>query len=189
VNSSPIAIRGCALLADHPQPLGVLGGEQVLQEEQLELLEVLGQLDGLDRGKPGVHVVQELDVLAELLTQLGEHLRHHARVEQRFPRVRRDRVPADRRRPRGLRRAVRRRTGDRHLHADVTVALAQVCADVVLQLLDVTAARVRVDRHRGTGPAAEQLPDGHPGLLALDVPQGFVDAADRVVEHRPAAPV
>ena len=46
-----------------------------------------------------------------------------------------------------------------------------------------------IDRRRLAALAAQQLVDRHVGQLALDIPQGLVDAGDGVVEHRAVAPV
>ena len=54
---------------------------------------------------------------------------------------------------------------------------------------EVAARGVGVQRRRLAALAAEQLVDGHARPLALDVPQRLVDAGQRVVQHRPAAPV
>src|SRR5690606_28748227 len=59
----------------------------------------------------------------------------------------------------------------------------------VLHLDDVTAGRVHIDGNRRPAPSAEQLPDRHPGLLALEVPQRHVDARDGVVQHGAVPPV
>ena len=48
---------------------------------------------------------------------------------------------------------------------------------------------MRIARHREAALAPEQLIDRHVGPLALDVPQGLVQAAQRVVQHGPIAPV
>ena len=46
-----------------------------------------------------------------------------------------------------------------------------------------------IQRRGHAALATEELIDRHTRALALDVPQRHVDAAQRVVEHRPAAPV
>ena len=50
-----------------------------------------------------------------------------------------------------------------------------------------TPAEVVVEAHLLAHGAAEQLPHGHAQVLALDVPEGLVDATDRGHLHGPAA--
>jgi hypothetical protein len=48
---------------------------------------------------------------------------------------------------------------------------------------------VDVEGRGHAAAAAEEVIEGHPGQLALDVPEGHVDAGHSVVQHRAAAPV
>ena len=57
--------RDRRLLAQQREPADVLGREAVLEEEEPELLELLGQPDRLDRRDALVDVVQQLDLVAE----------------------------------------------------------------------------------------------------------------------------
>ena len=61
--------------------------------------------------------------------------------------------------------------------------------DVDAELFESGAARVAVDHHPVAGRAAEQLVDRESGDLAIEIPQGHVDGADRGHRHRTAAPV
>ena len=58
------------LLPDLPEVGDVLRRDRILQEEELERLDVLGELDGLARRDPLVDVVQQFDLVAQLLAAL-----------------------------------------------------------------------------------------------------------------------
>ncbi len=75
------------------------------------------------------------------------------------------------------------------LHADVAQPLLHERLRLVTQFLGVSPGSVLVDRRGLAHLAAKQVVQGHPGLLALDVPKRLVHARDGVVQHRPVAPV
>ena len=83
----------------------------------------------------------------------------------------------------------RPQSGDRGLDADRPVSLIEVRPHVVEQLGKITAGCVAVGHQSGSGCAAEQLVQRHPGGFRLDVPQRDIDGGDRRHRHRPAAPV
>ena len=58
--------RRAGLRAELLEVADVLGAERVFEEEQLERLQVLGQLDRQDRRHALVHVVQQFHLVAEL---------------------------------------------------------------------------------------------------------------------------
>ena len=62
-------------------------------------------------------------------------------------------------------------------------------AGVLFHFREARAAGVEIAIRPVPDLAAEQLIERHPGALALDVPERDVDAAHRVEEHRPVAPV
>ena len=68
-------------------------------------------------------------------------------------------------------------------------ALFYQCLDVLFVLDAAPPFRDHVHGGRLSRLAAEQVVDRHPRHLALDVPQGLVDAADGVVEDGAVAPV
>jgi hypothetical protein len=187
--------RRAGLRSKEAQVLLVLRRNRVLQEEQPVGLEVLGELDGHDRGHPLVNVVEQLDVLAEARPELFEHPGHLATVRPGLPGILARVQPPERCVPASGRRracaAVPVGGVARHVHlaADVAEAGLPEGTDPILELVDVSPVGVDVDVGRAADTAAEQLVDGHPGPLALDVPQGLVDAGHGVVEDRPAAPV
>ena len=58
--------RDARLLAQQPEVVVLLGRERVFEEEQAVRLERLAEVDRLVRRDPLVHVVQQLDLVAEL---------------------------------------------------------------------------------------------------------------------------
>ena len=85
LNSSPIAIGVLVCGRQLLEVADVLRAERVFEEEQLVRLQVLGQLHRQDGRHPLVDVVQQLDLVAELLAQVLEQLRHGADVRPRLP--------------------------------------------------------------------------------------------------------
>ena len=145
-----------------------------------------------------MHVVQQLDLIAQrqahVLEQLGDDAHVGARLVDALPRRpgrRRRKIirPARRRPSRPAPGPVVRHAGNADLNAHMTVALFDEAARHVFDFLEGRARGVRVAVGRHARFAAEQLVDGHVGALALDVPQRLVDAAHGVVKHRPVAPV
>src|SRR5919202_2093611 len=178
------------LLAQDAEVLDVFRRERVLQEEQPVRLEVARQLDRLDRRHKLVHVVQQLDLLAEPTAQVLEQARHDEAVRTGLPRLLLG--PQVGRLATGGRqdgRAVRRVARHGDLAADVAIALLDEAPGLVFHLGEVAPVRMRVQRRRFAALAAHELIDGHAGPFALDVPQRLVDAGQRVVQHRTAAPV
>ena len=73
------------LLAQQPEVIVLLGRERILEEEQAIRLERLAQVDRLVQRDALVHVVQQLDLVAELRAQVLEELRQHPHVRRRLP--------------------------------------------------------------------------------------------------------
>src|SRR4030095_11061100 len=67
----------------------VLGREGVLEEEQLERLDVLGEADRVDRRQPFMDIVEQLDLVAEVLAEVLEELRDAPAIRRRLASVRR----------------------------------------------------------------------------------------------------
>ena len=57
--------RNARLLADQPEVILLLGRQRVFQEEQMVLLQLLAQADRLAGRDPLVHVVEQLDLVAQ----------------------------------------------------------------------------------------------------------------------------
>jgi hypothetical protein len=53
----------------------ILRREGVFEEEEAKLLEVLGEAHRVDRRQPLVHVMEQLDLVPELFSQVLEELR------------------------------------------------------------------------------------------------------------------
>ncbi len=75
------------------------------------------------------------------------------------------------------------------LDADVAQALRHEAADFLGQLVERRSVGMSVCRGGLAALSAEELVHRHPGHLALDVPEGHVDARNRVVLRRSIAPV
>src|SRR5205814_6668891 len=86
-------------------------------------------------------------------------------------------------------RAIAGEAGRGGLHANVAEALRHAAPRAVLERGEVGAAGVVVTVGAAPHLAAEQLIEGHPGALALDVPQRDVHAAHRVEQRRTVTPV
>ena len=76
--------RRGALGADHAEPLDILRRQAVLQEEEPELLDILGELHGVDRAEPLVDVVEQLHFLADRAAHVRHHAQHVAHVAARI---------------------------------------------------------------------------------------------------------
>ncbi len=197
--------RGC-LLPDDAEVVVVLRREQVLQEEELELLDVLGKADTLYGRDALVDVVQQLHVPPDGRPQMleqrhrGANVRHGleyaGRVFRQGPWPRPALGPVGRH-TRPLPRpdyafaacAIGLEPGRGHLHPDVVVPVLCKGSDAVLNLPVLGAAGVDVDGRRVPRLPSPQVVYRHAGHLALDVPQRLVDAAQRVVQHGTVAPV
>jgi hypothetical protein len=83
----PHGDRRRGLLAQKTEILGVLGGERVFEEEQVERFELPGEAYGLDRRDALVDVVQQLDLVTEGVAQVFEETRDQAAVRGRLPGV------------------------------------------------------------------------------------------------------
>src|SRR5262249_9936264 len=131
------------------------------------------------------HVVQQLDFIPQFLAQMIKQLRHRPAVSPRLPDVR---LIV------GLRllvrtRAVRALSGHRYLRADITLAGGDQFLARFRDFFERVTAGVAIRIDRLAALAPEELVDRHACALAEDIPQGHVDAADGVAEHRPVAPV
>jgi len=135
--------------------------------------------------QPFVHVMAELHLKAHPAADGIEQLDRVAHV---LPRVQIDAVEGALRRL-GWRFGMAAPAVAAALAADMGDALGAVFLDVVAQLVQIPAVGVPVDGHALATFAAKQLVQGHPGQLALDVPQRHVNAGDGVVLDRAIAPV
>ena len=77
--------RDAGLLAQQAEVIVVLRRERVLEEEQAIRLERLAQVDRLIQRDALVHVVQQLDLVAELRPHVLEELGQHPHVRRRLP--------------------------------------------------------------------------------------------------------
>ncbi len=171
---------------DLGQPIVELQRDRVLQEEQPVRLQLAGHPDRLLHGEPVMHVVQEVRLLAEHLTRLREQLRRDAQVVLHVPAVR---VRRAGKAPVGPPAPVRAPAARTDLQPYVPVAVGQDLRRLGDRFVDRGAAGMQVNRGAAAYPAAEQLVDRHVRTLAGDVPERLVDAGQRTVEHRAAAPV
>jgi hypothetical protein len=77
--------RDAGVLAQLPEPRVVFRRERILEEEQVVRFERLAQVDRFVQLDALVHVVQQLDLRAQLRAQVLEQLRQHPYVGRRFP--------------------------------------------------------------------------------------------------------
>ena len=68
-------------------------------------------------------------------------------------------------------------------------ALLHRSPGIFFHLGKTAAARVKITVRAVTHLAAEQLIERHAGAFGFDVPEGDVDAAHRIEQHRPIAPI
>ena len=184
------------MLADEAEALLVFGTQAVLEKKEVIRLEVAGEARGLDRVEFFVAVVQQLDLLAELRSQMLEEAGHRAEIRgglEDFRLRQRRHVGDAARRCLGRLRArcpVRSlESGNRHLGANAFEAALDRVTSAVFHLREIASARVRVSQSADPGASAEQLVDGHAGALALDVPEREVHSRERGHLHRTSAPV
>jgi len=157
-------------------------GDGILEEEQPVLLDVLGKLHCIDGMQALVHVVQQLDPVIQPIADVLDHPEHGAAIGTRV-----EVVP------------VRCVVGcvepgpltaiAPHLHTDMPKALLDEPDGVVFHLPGIAAVGMDVHGSRLAAFAAEKLIDGHARSFAFDIPQGLIDAGNRVVEHRTVAPI
>jgi len=134
-----------------------------------------------------VDVVQQLDVVAARVADVLEHLQCaldvgpdlHVRINRRSETGLFEI---------GLLRQVGRAVAAA-LDADVPEPSLHRPPDALFDLRERAPAAMCVAIDREPALAAHQLVDGHVRPLALDVPQGLVEPAQRVVEHRAVPPV
>ena len=179
------------MLANQLECLLVFGRRAILKPEQLIGLEHLAEVGGLHRGIAMMAVVQQMMVEAIGRAQLVEQFRH---VVQRLARV-----PAGYRRQGCIRWLIMERApadaigvlNARHaaLRADRLVAHLDILADGIDRFLNVTAVGMAIDHDPVATAPAEQLVQGHPGHLGLDVPQGHVDGCNRAHRDRATPPI
>ena len=174
--------RRRTLPADGGEPLDVLRCQGVLQEQQSVGFDVGGELHGVDRSEPFVHIVQQFDCGPELGADVVDHGQCGAGV---FSGIEIGARPDAGR----LMQITSAAPVAAHLNPDAAITLVDEPPGVVGHLLRVASIGVGVHPGRPPVAAAEQLVDGHPGPLAFDVPQGLVDPGDGVVQHRTVAPV
>ena len=141
-------LRRRALLADVAEPLDIFGRERVLQEEQLELLHVLGKTHRLNRVQPLVDVVQQFHLKAQFCADVFKHPQvvHHvlfAVVIRAFGRAL------------GLDQGRCLAAVAAHLAADVAIALLLELADAIDDGLGRIATRVAVHSRTFAALAAQ----------------------------------
>ena len=178
---------GSAVLANLMEVGDVFRRERVFEEEHVVLLGFFAEFDGLIGGVALVHVVEELDFVAQFFAGDFKHLEAAAHsvlaVEERAGIETLDGSLA------GVLRAVAGQAGQAHLDADVAEALGHVFFGVFDDVGIVGSAGVAVGVGSFAALAAGELIDGHVGLAAFDVPEGLVDAGDGVVEDGAVAPI
>ena len=144
---------------------GVLGAQRVLDEEGVVFLDAAAQVHDVVGVEAGVHVEGYMDVGADGLAYPGNLLLAqedglHGVEDARLPR---------------LQHPARLRLSP----ADELPALLDVFDAPLDQLVGGVALAVGIADDLVTDGAAQQLVDGQAERLALDVPQCYVDAADR----------
>ena len=72
-----------AQLADVAEPFDIFRGERIFEEEQLERFNIFGKLDGIDRRKALVDIVEQLHLIANAAADVLDHLEHVAGVSAR----------------------------------------------------------------------------------------------------------
>ena len=149
------------------EPLDLLRGQGVLQEEQPVRLQLLCQTDGLDGRQPLVDVVEQFDLIPQFVPQVGKELHHSLAVLMRVV------VGAGLAVLRGddpLLPLAHLAPVDPHLAPEIAVALLHILADVLLHLFWGGSVRVPVYRRGLTAFPAEQVVYRHVRHFALDVP-------------------
>src|SRR5262249_26290705 len=129
-----------------------------------------------------VHVVHDLHFVAELLADALEGLEDVADVF----------VAIEERR--GVKNVGPLRSGTAATRAaeiepDGAVTQRLRLTNALGRCTNAVTACTGVEINRLARLATEQLIDGETRLASLDVPQRLIHAADRVVQHRPVAPV
>ena len=76
-----------------------------------------------------------------------------------------------------------------HLHADFPVAPLPQRLHPLQGLLRVGPLRMGIAGNARPAFSSEQLVEGHPRQLSLNIPQRHIHAGQRVVEHRSVAPI
>ena len=178
--------RRGALLADHAEPLNVLGRERVFEEEETEALDLLGKADSLDGRYALVDIVQDFQFVAEFLAHGLKHFDGSMQVRFGFENrlgveLFHLHVAAG--------TAVGRHAGHADLHANGAEAFGEEPMNGVEQLREVGASGVGIAVDGLAAFAAQQLVNRQAALASLDIPQGLVDTADGVVEYGAVAPV
>jgi hypothetical protein len=179
------------VMADDAERLLQLRRHRILHPEQPVGLERLAERTGLDRCQPVVHVMQEVQVVAELTAQPVEHRGHEVEIALA--------APDGFERAMLLRRFVRLRSlgdavsviqpRDAALRADRGVSEIGLPGDGMDGVVERLAVRVRVDHDAIPRRPAEQLVDRHVERLAANIPERHVHGGNRRHRHRAAAPV
>ena len=76
--------RRRALAADRLEPTDILRRQSILQEEQPVLLDVLGELDGIDGVETFVDIVEQFHVIAKLVPDMIDHRQDGSPVSARI---------------------------------------------------------------------------------------------------------
>ena len=183
--------RNRRLLTQDAKVLDVFWRKRVFEKKELVGLEVAREPDRLDGWHPLVDVVEQLDLVAEVGAHALEQPGNDAAVRPGLPgRL----IRPEMRGLLGIASSVSGGSvsgvaGHVHLAPHVAVALVHEPPSRVLDLFEIAARSVRIQRRSLAALTTEQLIDGHARPLALDIPQRLVHAGERVVEHRPTAPV
>ena len=138
-----------------------------------------------------MHVVEQLHVPPDRLANRGEQARHPAQVRTLVERLEHGEVDLGRLVEEvAATDAVRgQQSGKARLHAHGLVPGGDVAGGGLDRRFDRRPVGVPVHGDAVAGPAAEQVVHGRVEALALDVPEGHVDGADRRHRHRSAPPV
>src|SRR5471030_2919824 len=166
-------------------PFAFFQSDRIFEKEQVVLFQFASEPDRFDGFQPAMHVMAQRDVKANSAANTVEQLERFAHV---LSAVEIDTVRGALGRARRC-TAIAASSVAAALTANVRDALLAVLLDVLAQLIQVTPISMPIDGHAFATLAAKELEERHIRHLALDVPQGHIDAGDRVVLDRTIAPV
>ena len=176
---------GGALLTDLGKPLGLLRGQSIFQEEHVVGLQLLGHADCQVERQTLMNIMHEHHVLAcKVSVQMLEHFQLCISVSLGVKVVAVGSAV-------GLHDILLRGIAavTAQLHTDVTVTLIHEFLNVLFYLVDGFAVGMTVNVSALTDFAAQHLVNRHVGHLTLDVPQGFVNTGNGVVQNGTVSPV
>ncbi len=149
----------------------------------LELFRFFAELHRLVRRQPLMHVVQQFNLVAQLLSADFQQLQRAPHliggIEQRLV------VKGLIGRASAVRRTIACHAGQPDLHPDVAKSLCHIflgCCHYVRELLAVC---VRVAIHRLAALASSQLVDRHSCLAPFNVPQRLIDPLNALFSTGP----